>query len=116
MRCGMDTARILTVQLGPRGWPVALGIVPILGPVQPGLTGDMLRRFTCGFTCVTHGELRLVDHPRQARRMPTFLTPAGGLVCGHRGVGSLFPPRGRELHPHVKQFRRFRVRHILASN
>src|SRR5712691_10308495 len=76
----------------------------------------MLRRFTCDFTCVTHGELRLVDHPRQARRMPTFLTPAYGLVHGHRGAGSLFPPRGRELHPHVKQFRRLRVRHILASN
>src|SRR5712691_354280 len=75
----------------------------------------MLRRFTCGFTFVTHGELRLVDHPRQARRMPTFLTPACGLVRGRRGVGSLFPSRGRELHPHVKQFRRFRVRHILAS-
>ena len=69
----------------------------------------------CGFTFVTHGELRLVDHPRQARRMPTFLTPACGLVRGRRGVGSLFPPRGRELHPHVKQFRHFCVRHILAS-
>jgi len=56
-----------------------------------------------------------VDHPRQARRMPTFLTPAYGLVRGHRGVGSLFPPRGRELHPHVKQFRRFRGCHILVS-
>jgi hypothetical protein len=69
----------------------------------------------CGFTFVTHGELRLVDHPRQARRMPTFLTPACGLVRGRRGVGSLFPPRGRALHPHVKQFRHFCVRHILAS-
>src|SRR5438552_3998234 len=48
--------------------------------------------------------------------MPTFLTPAYGLVRGHRGVGSLFPPRGRELHPHVKQFRRLRVRHVLASS
>src|SRR5712691_10338411 len=75
----------------------------------------MLRRFTCGFTCVTRGELRLVDHPRQARRMPTFLPPACGLARGHRGVGSLFPPRGRELHPHVKQFRHLRARHILAS-
>jgi len=55
----MDTARILTVQLWRRGLPVVLGIAPILDPVQPGLTGDMLRRFTCGFTFVTHGELRL---------------------------------------------------------
>src|SRR5713101_1316463 len=47
--------------------------------------------------------------------MPTFLTPACGLVRGHRGVGSLCPPRGRELHPHVKQFRRLCARHILAS-
>jgi hypothetical protein len=111
----MDTASILTLQLWLRGLPAVLGIAPILDPVQPGLTGDMLRRFMCGFTFVTHGELRLVDHPRQARRMPTFLTPACGLVRGHRGVGSLFPPRGRELHPHVKQFRRFCVRHILIS-
>ena len=44
-----------------------------------------------------------------------MVTPACGLVRGHRGAGSLFPSRGRELHPHVKQFRRFRVRHILAS-
>lgn len=89
----MDTARILTVQLRLRGLPGVSGIVSILDLVQPGLTGDMLRRFTCDFTCVTRGELRLVDHPRQARGMPTLLTPAYGLVRGHRGVGSLFPPR-----------------------
>jgi len=39
---------------------------------QPGSTGLSLRRVTCGFTCVTHGELRLVDHLRQAREVPTF--------------------------------------------
>src|SRR5216117_3652583 len=52
---------------------------------QPGSTGLSLRRVTCGFTCVTHGELRLVDHLRQAREVPPFsplLTASYAVTAG----------------------------------
>src|SRR6266702_5474495 len=52
---------------------------------QPGSTGLSLRRVTCGFTCVTHRELRLVDHLRQAREVPTFsplLTASYAVTAG----------------------------------
>jgi hypothetical protein len=97
-------------RLIPEGQPIAL---PARYTDCPPVIAH--RRYTCDFTCVTHGELRRAEPPRQARRRPTFWPPADGVGRGHRGVGSLFPPRWRAWHPHVKQCRRYRVRHILRS-
>jgi len=64
--------------------------------------------------CVTHGELSLVGCSVRLGRYH-LLAPAHGLVRGYRGVGSPLPSRGRELHPHLKQFRRLHVRLIPVS-
>src|SRR5437867_11016798 len=56
------------------------------------------------------------DSPASRRQHnPDIIYETEHLVRGHRRAGSLFPPRGRELHPQIAQFRCFRIRLIPVS-
>ena len=127
-----------TVRRMPYGWmrhgscamPLRLGLIchcpgslVLFGPsfpgledrVQPGETGDGFRRVNRTSRAFPLGSFASwLLSVRLGRCRP--VTPAGGLVHGHRGDGALFPPRGRALPPHVKQLRRFCVRHIPVCN
>jgi len=64
--------------------------------------------------CVTHGELSLVDHLRQAREVPPS-RPCSRLSTRLPWGWLTLTIEGRELHPHLKQFRRLHVRLIPVS-